>query len=107
MQPFSSLEFHAQEIAALLPVPDVVPSMTDNEIRYEQGKQAVVDYVQQQSQNRFSEGFNDAYIIALCDTFKMPVMNWETPIAEIMYCAGVKCALDTIVRYYNDQLGEK
>lgn len=81
--------------------------MTDNEIRYEQGKQAVVDYVQQQSHLALSEGFNETYVKALCAAFSMPEMNWETPIAEIMYCAGVKCALDTIVRYYNDQLGEK
>lgn len=106
-QPYSSLRWHADAIAALLPAPDVVPSMTENTVRYEQGKQAVVDYVQEQSQNRFSEGFNEAFIIGLCKAFPLPTTDWRTPMADIMYCAGVKYALDTVVRYYNDELGAK
>lgn len=104
-QPSSSLDYHAAQIAAILDPPDIVPSMTENEVRYEQGKQAVVDYIQQQSQNPISEGFNETFMMGLISAFELPATDWRTPMADIMYLAGVKYSLSAVVRYYNDELG--
>lgn len=105
-QPYSKLAWHTEQISKLLHCPDIVPSMTENEVRYEQGKQAVVDYMQEQSQNQFSEGFNETFVLGLCEAFKPPVFDWRSPMADIMYCAGVKAALETVVRYYNEELSK-
>ena len=104
-QPYSSLEWHAMQIAELLKAPDIVPSMTDNVVRYEIGKQAVVEHLQEKSRIAPHEAFDKSFIIALCEHFPFPVFDWRSPIGDIMYCAGVKYALDAIVRYYNEQTG--
>lgn len=104
-QTASQLRHHAEQITCLVDVANIVPSMTDNAVRYEQGKYAVVAYVQEKSKIESSEGFNETFVTSLCEQFAAPEFDWRTPIADIMFSAGVKSALETIVRYYQDELG--
>lgn len=92
--------YHLTQVESIVDRPEVVPSMTDNEVYYLMGKDAVIAYMQETAKSDLSVDFGDAYINSLLLRFKAPEINWETPMASIMYCAGVNKALSDIVAYY-------
>lgn len=78
--------------------------MTENEVRYQQGITSVIEYVQQQSQNPLSAGFNETFLTGLLELYTAPAFDYGTPMATIMFWAGAYHTLDSIVTYYKEEV---
>lgn len=100
--PFS-FRYHIAELTPLINVKELIPSMTDNEVRYNMGKYAIMEHLQETSENSPQADFEDGFINSLITTFTAPALTWDSPMEEVMYWTGVTKALRIVVDYYTKQ----
>lgn len=102
--PTNPLSRHMETFETWIHVKEVTPLLTDNEVRYEQGKAEVLRVIQERSRNDRSAVLDSDFINALIDDFKLPETDWRTPVGTLMYLAGIKFTLATLIRYHDEEL---